>query len=121
MAGLLTRIASHDLDSPRHATVPEYLLHMRDLQTGHLHPLARVWMPEAVVRQAPVGSVRREMVAGVCHVHASVPWLVRVREVGKDRWTLLIVATTIVSLRVVVCAVHNKGGQDKAEGEGQDK
>src|SRR5712691_2925333 len=42
-------------------------------------------------------------------------------QVGKDRWTLLIVATTIVSLRVVVCAVHNTGGQDKAEGEGQGK
>src|SRR6266851_3060303 len=30
-----------------------------------------------------------------------------------------IVTTIIVSLHMVVCAVHNTGGQDKAEGEGQ--
>src|SRR6266571_4610097 len=74
MAGLLTLVARHPLDVPSHAAVSEDLLHLRDFQTGHLHPLARVWMPEAVVPQAPIGRILREAAAAVFHVHTSLPW-----------------------------------------------
>ena len=74
MAGLLALVARDPLDVPSHAAVPECLLHLRDFQTGHLPPLARVRMPEAVVRPAPVGRILREGAAVVCHVYTSLPW-----------------------------------------------
>jgi hypothetical protein len=84
-AGRLALVACDPLDVPAHAAVPEYLLHLRDVQTAHLPPLARVWMPEAVVRPAPVGCIWRAGAAVVCHVSPSHGLVVHVSLLGLRR------------------------------------
>ena len=123
MAELLTRIARHDLDSPRHAPVPEIPA-----------PHARLpdWSPAPTGPCLDAGSDSASGTRRPCHERNGAwcvpcPCLRAIARACARGWKRSldspdsIVTTIIVSLHMVVCAVHNTGGQDKAEGEGQGK